>query len=295
MILLSVHNSYSLIDESFENYPSGDLQSNSNWEVAGTLAYIQTNQAEFGNALLIKEANISQSLITDSSLLWTTFWEWREPILTNTSMSIDEAAGAVFFINTNQNIVVYSNQTPVVVDCTIPHETWVRYDVFCDYELMQWNLNVNGTNIIAGIPFYSNSSNPDRIEISNMNTQSVFIDSIYLTDQEPLNYVSDFDGDSLPDWWEKKYFGTITSANSNEVNINSYRAGLAPDEVFSLTGFPPDWVSQPSRIYSIYSTTNLLENFTLMTNQLYGSPDFDEILQEDSISTFYRVHVDLDF
>ena len=263
--------------------------------MVGNLAFVQTNQAEFGNALLIKEANISQSMSTDSSLLWTTFWSWREPVISNISMDIDEFAGPVFFINTNQNLVVYSNQIPVVIDYAIPYKTWVRYDVFCDYELMQWNLNVNGSNVIAGIPLYSNSSIPARIEINNISTQSVYIDSIYMTDQEPLNYISDFDGDSLPDWWEQKYFGNISGAYSNEVNVNSYKAGLAPGEVFSLTGFPPDWLSQPSRVYSIYMTTNLLEDFTLITNQLDSSPDFSEISQEDSMSTFYKVEVDLDY
>ena len=230
--------------------------------MVGNLAFVQTNQAEFGNALLIKEANISQSMSTDSSLLWTTFWSWREPVISNISMDIDEFAGPVFFINTNQNLVVYSNQIPVVIDYAIPYETWVRYDVFCDYELMQWNLNVNGSNVIAGIPLYSNSSIPARIEINNISTQSVFIDSIYMTDQEPLNYISDFDGDSLPDWWEQKYFGNILGAYSNEVNINSYTAGLAPGEVFSY-GISARLVkSTESSIFYIYDNESFGRFYT---------------------------------
>ena len=42
-------------------------------------------------------------------------------------------------------------------------------------------------------------------------------------------------------------------------------------------------------------TTNLLEDFILITNQLHSSPDFNEISQDDSISTFYKVEVDLDY
>ena len=74
--------------------------------------------------------------------------------------SIDEFSSAVFFINSQQQLVVYSNRVPVVTDCVIPIEEWVRFDLVCDYQLMCWNLNVNETNVVAGVPFYSNSRVP---------------------------------------------------------------------------------------------------------------------------------------
>jgi hypothetical protein len=293
MLLCSISTSFGFLNETYDDLDLGEMTSYETGMVLGDLVEIQTNVVHGGQALKMSNAVVSYDLATTQSLFWSSFWCWYAEAPTNNMASIDEFSSAVFFINSQQQLVVYSNRVPVVTDCVIPIEEWVRFDLVCDYQLMCWNLNVNETNVVAGVPFYSNSRVPLSLSFTHAEYSPLYIDEIVVVDEEPLAHVLDSDGDLLPDWWEQKYFGHITNAAAHQVNYDAYTAGLAPGEAFSITGFPPQWVGQPSRVYNIYSTTNLLDDFIFRTN-LNGTSDM--LYEEQNIhadTMFYRVEVEL--
>lgn len=293
LFLSSISSSFGFIDETYDDLDLGEMTSYEAGMVLGDLVEIQTNVVHSGQALKMSNAMVSYDLTTSHSLLWSSFWCWYTEAPTNNVASIDEFSSAVFFINGNQQLVVYSNRVPVVTDCIIPTEEWVRFDLVCDYQLMSWNLNVNETNVVAGVPFYSNSEIPLSLSLTHAEDSPLYVDEVLVVDEEPLANVLDSDGDSLPDWWEQKYFGHITNAVAYQINNDAYIAGLAPGEAFSITGFPPQWVGQPSRVYNIYSTSNLLDNFIFRTNLSWTGEMLYEEQHMNADTMFYRVEVQL--
>ena len=55
---------------------------------------------------------------------------------------------------------------------------WSRFDIFYDYEEMKWSLGINGTNILSGYSFYSNSPGISSFLISNNSDHSIYLDNI---------------------------------------------------------------------------------------------------------------------
>ncbi len=120
--------------------------------------------------------------------------------------------------------------------------------------------------------------------------------------------VPDSDGDGLPDWWEELYFSGATNANpsatcSNGVNSvwQAYIAGLdptSPTNCFLLQVLQPPpsvlrWNSVSGRVYNIYWTTNLLEDFQpLETNYTGGA--ITDLLHGAGGKCFYKIEVQMD-
>ncbi len=119
----------------------------------------------------------------------------------------------------------------------------------------------------------------------------------------------DLDNDGLPDEWETQYFGGSTNANpvamaSNGVNTvwETYIAGLDPTSLTNRFHFsvlcPPSsdpvlgWNATSGRVYSVYSTTNLLSDFLpLKTNILFPQSSHTDTLHK---SRFYKIDVELE-
>jgi len=116
----------------------------------------------------------------------------------------------------------------------------------------------------------------------------------------------DVDDDGLPDDWETQHFGSThinpTATASNGVNTvwQAYIIGLDPTDpdVFFLisdyrslmSGHVLQWNSTSGRIYSVYSTSNLLENFQpLATNILFPQSSYTDVV--DRITQFYKMDV----
>ena len=64
-------------------------------------------------------------------------------------------ATAVFWINASGNIVVYSNQTAVVMGATVSPNKWVYFQKRLDYANQKWWLWRNGELVVRGFPFYA--------------------------------------------------------------------------------------------------------------------------------------------
>ncbi len=181
-----------------------------------------------------------------------------------------------------------------MLSAVIPTNVWIRFDVYCDYDELTWNLSVNKTNVAAGLPLYSNNRQLALVQIQNASASSVYIDTLSIVDEEPVTDIIDTDGDTIPDWWEQKYFGGITNAAPVATNQNAYIAGLSPGEQFRISGYSLSWDGQPGRRYSVYAATNLLTGFTFQTNILWSADEYIDLIHTNEQAMFYRVAVELD-
>jgi hypothetical protein len=120
---------------------------------------------------------------------------------------------------------------------------------------------------------------------------------------------NDADSDGLPDDWELEFFAGETSADptaiaSNGVNtvMEAYVAGLNPTDPRAFfevelsndtAGYVVEWVAVPGRVYSVWSTTNLVENFQPLETDIYW-PRCSWTGSVDAVEQFYRVDVELE-
>ncbi len=294
--------------ETFDELSEGLLSTQNQWMVLNGAATVQTNVVQVGKAVELSASSISQALSSTNSAIWLTFWAKSENLPDQSPVVSNANASVAFYINTNGNLVVYSNTTPVTLSNIIPTNVWTRFDVYCDYDALMWNLSVNKTNVCAGLPLYSPSRQLDSILFQNGSESAVYVDEIAVADVEPTTDPIDGDGDGLPDWWEQKHFGGITTANVNSPAANgintvkeAYIAGLNPfgtDQFAVSGGTGPGgtlrWTGQLGRRYSVYWTTNLLSGFTLLqTNIPADSAEFTDIINTNQASGFYQVRVSL--
>lgn len=125
-----------------------------------------------------------------------------------------------------------------------------------------------------------------------------------------IGQVEDSDGDGLPDYWEIKYFGDLTTTDGTGdqdgdglTDLEEYLSASDPtsssssfvfyDSPPSPTTFTVRWASASNRTYTIRYTTNLMESFTVLVTNIPGTPPVNEY--EHTISsyhTFYRVHLE---
>lgn len=185
---------------------------------------------------------------------------------------------------------------------------WSTQDVYVDG--VRWDL-AGQTNI-----FYAtwNGVQGDydsiKFNVLNSSTRPFLIDDMTLTYANHVEVpVSDGDGDGLPDVWEKTYFGSTNELANADTdadtysNSDEYIAGTDPADgssVFEVwgdnSGSEPvvGWTSLAGRYYSVFWTTNLIDGFTSLTNQLeYPQNMFTDTLTDDEPAGFYKVEVQL--
>lgn len=288
--------------ETFDGLNAGSLSNQNDWVVNGS-ALVQTNDAQTGKAIQISGASVSHEIGNTNSTMWLTCWAkytdlpGQNPVVaTNTCLA--------FYINTNGNLVVFSNTTPVVLGVAIPTNLWARFDVYCDHDSGTWDLSVNKTNVCAGLPLYADNRQFSTVQIQNESTAAVYVDEISVADVEPATDIIDGDNDGIPDWWEQKYFGGIHAADANSLAENGvntlgevYLAGLSPlgterFEVFSSLAGQLSWVGHPGRNYSVYWTTNLAAGFTLLqANIPWTQNEFTDEAGIAAPAGFYQLRV----
>lgn len=92
---------------------------------------------------------------------------------------------------------------------------------------------------------------------------------------------ADCDADGIPDSWEELHFGSSTNANpdancANGINTvrGAYIAGLDPNDpenklrVSPSSGKVLGWNAVSGRVYSVYWTTNLMNNFQCLESNI---------------------------
>jgi hypothetical protein len=288
--------------ETNDNITSGSINGQKGWVVTSGSATVQSAIVHSGSkALYAQNARISHDLSSSSLDIWHHFsilCSDTNPV----SLPINENAPFIFYIDSDLNLVVYSNQTPVTLSSQIETNDWTRFDVYCDYSSQKWSLSVNGTNVAFGLPFYTNTPAIGSFNI----TGTGYIDLINIFDEEDSSITGDldFDNDGLPDWWEQKHFGSLTNALPEDVAQNgltylqAYIAGLQPDDaddllaITSETGRDLSWIRKPGRIYDVYWTPDLTTGFQLIVPDIqtdqFEDTDAGRILET---AGFYQIRV----
>lgn len=291
--------------ETFDTLNQGSIDSQNEWVKLSGTAVVQTNAAATGlQSLEMRNAQVTHTLSNSTSSVWISFQARvtvkpeSNPVLTATNASV------VFFINTNLNLVVYSNQTAVTLAHTVQTNAWTRFDIYCDYQNLKWMLSVNGTNAAANLPLSSTNRQMESVLLSNSSTNAVYVDELAVQETEPSTAAAtDTDGDSIPDWWEQRYFGGITNAAASGISSNgmtflqSYIAGLNPEnpnDMLALTrgaGRRLNWERKPGRQYEIYWSSNLTSGFTYI--QTVEGNEFEDTntVRTAEPAGFYQIRV----
>ncbi len=296
-----------MLAESFETVALGSVDGQNAWVLESGSGDVQTNEVYAGEqALEVRNGSVAHSLTNSESAIWTRF----QVFITgapDANPTVDSANISVaFFVNTNLTLTVYSNTVPVELAVPVATNAWTRFAVYSDYESMTWNLSMNGISVAAGLPLYSDNTEIEEVQISNNSAESIYVDDIDIRNEEMTAQAPDFDDDGMPDWWEQKYFGSLTGCSADDESGNpglncleSYLAGISPDsaEPFAFTRTGPhslSWEAKSSRMYNVLWTTNLQSGFTTVASNLVSQTEFADTSSNTNLPAgFYALQVRL--
>lgn len=284
---------------------NGTIHGQHGWVLESGTAEVQTAVSQGGTqALEIQNGQVSHDLSSDGSAVWIHFQARCTAAPATVPTVSSENTSLAFFVNPDLNLVVYSNSIPVVLNTQMPLNQWTRFDVYCDYDGQHWDLAMNGTNVAAGLPLYSTNSSVGMLVIGNDSSSSAYVDEITVVDTEPTAEVPDSDSDGIPDWWEQKNFGGVTSVSAGAVSGNAgltylqtYIAALSPTtfDPFVVspvaTGKGLAWSPAPSRLYSVYWTPSLTNAFTWLQDLPYPESEFIDLIHGEQAAGFYQLNV----
>lgn len=118
----------------------------------------------------------------------------------------------------------------------------------------------------------------------------------------------DLDDDGLPDAWELQYCGGTTSgdpaalcANQTDTLLSAFIAGLDPNDPaasFKISGFDVSgsltWNGVSGRVYSVYCSTNLVEDFELLQGGIHWTnSSYTDTQHTNEPSVMYKLQVGL--
>ena len=285
---------------------NGAIDGQNGWVSDGGSADVQSGTFHTGSqALRMQNAQVSQDLSSAGESMWLHF-QTRCTGVPDANPAVPANTTLGFFINTNLNLVVYSNTIPVELNVPVRTNDWIRFDIYCDYTDHYWDLSMDGTNVAAGLPLYStNSQLVGAMTIGNGGSSPVYIDQIDTADTEQTaGGLPDSDGDEIPDWWEQKYFGGVTnviagdpSGNDGLSYLETYITGISPTmfDPFVVTVVPGgnglSWDPVESRLYSVYWAPSLADAFIWQENFLYPQSEFIDLVHSNDVSGFYRLKV----
>jgi len=306
--LASAHASQLPFQETFEapGVTNGAIDGQNGWIAYGGIADVQSAATHTGlQALEIQNSEVSRDLSSEGSAVWLHFQARCEGI-PNSVPAVPSDTTLAFFVNTNLNLVVYSNTAPVELAAQVPTNVWVRFDIYCDYDDRYWNLSMDGINVAAGLPFNSVSNQLTSMTIGNGGYSPVFVDQIDVADTEQTaDGLPDSDVDGIPDWWEQKHFGGVTSVvagnpsgNAGLSYLQTYIAGVSPTTFDPFVVWPVSggnglaWDPVESRWYSVYWTPSLTNEFSLLQGGLqYPQSEFIDSVHGGGDAGFYRLKV----
>ncbi len=282
----------------------GNLDGQHGWTVSGDGAALVQNVTVQSNsqALAVSNATISHAFIGSPTNIWVTLWAKPSTGIIAPS-DITSGASAIFYVNTNDQIVAYNSTTETVIPTTTVSNSWNKFEIQCDYSSKLWSLKHNDSLVVSNFAFYATPSAFQAFEIVEHSPSVSYIDEITVTDVQ-----GDTDGDGLPNWWENTYFGSDTAADpnataSNGVNtvLQTYIAGLDPtdpDALFELSSLQNNvlqWSGVSGHVYTVYWTSNLLKNFqTLETNVPWTGTTFTDSTHSAEQKGFYKIEVELE-
>jgi hypothetical protein len=298
-LVLSANAAELPFSENFDTLPLGSIGTGNDWiSLAGT-NNVQTNISAGGSqALEIRSGAVQHTLSNTNggTSVWVSFRALitaapsEPPVVTNTNTSV------AFFVNTNLNIVVYSNQIPISLSASVQTNTWTRFDVYCDYGSLTWKLNVDGVSVASNLVLFSTNQQIDSLVVANQASAPAYFDELTVETTDDTNK------NGIPDWWEQSHFGGITNAPSgvftNGMTCEQmYVAGLAPDnpnDVLMLVQTDRkkfNWNRKTGRKYNISWSSNLISGFTFIQTAT-GSEFQDTVTNRtERPAGFYKVEV----
>ncbi|RKX47693.1 MAG: hypothetical protein DRP64_00370 [Verrucomicrobia bacterium] len=287
---------------------SGPIDGQNGWVSSGGSADVQSGIFHPGSgsqALQMQSTEVSHDLTNDGSAVWLRFQTFCTGIPSATP-AVPADTTLFFFVNPNLNLVVYSNTVPVELSVQVPTNAWVRFDVYCDYDDQYWDLSMDGINVAAGLPLYSTSNSLGSMILGNGSSDPVYVDQIDIADTEQTaGGLPDSDDDEIPDWWEQKNFGGVTSVvagntsgNAGLTYLETYIVGVSPF-VYDpyVVSVVPDgngltWNPVESRWYSVYWAPTLTNGFTLLQGNIeYPQSEFIDSAHAGDDTGFYRLKV----
>ncbi len=280
----------------------GALSGQHGWTGGGV---VQSNLVHNGvQALSLRNAVASHNFLGDSTNVEITFWS--QPVVSEVAPdNIPTQAAAVFYVNTNRQLVAYNSTNATVIESPVFSDDWNKIIVSCDFISKAWNLSLNNIQVVTNFDFYGSPSTFSVIEFIEASVDSTsYIDDITVVDSsdEP-----DTDGDGLPDDWEADHFGDLDAkpgdlaTNGINTMVECYIAGLDPTSStnrfqLSIVRSPSSvlrWNSVSSRIYAVYWSSNLFSDFTLLEGDLTGGvfTNTSHVAEEKG---FYKIKVELE-
>lgn len=298
-----------LLREMFEasgGVTNGALGGQGGWKVFGDSADVQSSQSfEGSGALHMSQSMVWKDAAPHGNRVWVRFFARLDAPPVVLPQAPDGVASVSFFIGTDREVCAFSGGAPVGLGAYIPLQTWTRFDVFCDYGAMVWNLSMDGTTIGAALPMVSTNRQVESVRISSESLASLFVDAIEVLDHELAADAPDLDKDQIPDWWEWWVSGSITgidpeapSANGGVSYRAAYLAALSPfeEDLFVSQLVAPNhlrWDARPARVYEVDWAPSLSSNFTTVASLAWPLSEYVDERAEEHPAGFYRLKVRL--
>ncbi len=302
--------------ETFENDGTnagtlGDLHDQHGWVIDPTTGAAVESGIGRGSSqgCKISNADASHDFTDSQNEIWVQFY--AKPVFAETN-TVPADASAVFYINTNGNVVAYSNTVPVThTGITCQTGTWHQFLIHVDYAEQTWDLSVDETNVLSDHALYSSQTEFTQFLLQENSSAGMYLDDISIMLSDPKGSEPDEDGDSIPDSWEITHYGS-TNVNpsamaSNGVNtvLETYIAGLNPTNpksAFLISDLTPltsesilDWTGVSGRVYSVFWTSNLLSGFQpLESNIAWTAIPFTDTNHPGEEKGFYKIEVELE-
>ncbi len=284
--------------EPFEERTLGDLAGQHGWTGDGT---VQTGTVHEGSqALALTNGTAAHLFLGEATNVWLSFW--INPVLSEAAPeSIDASATAVFYVNTNRQLVVYDSTNETVLTSTVVSNDWNKIEISADYSSKVWNLSLNNLPRVGNFAFYSDQTALSGFQFIEQSTNTFFVDTLSVTDSN-----TDADADGLPDEWENSWYGDLSpnpsdlSSNGVDTVYAAYIAGFDPtdpDAVFEVSNAWNilSWNATSGRVYTVYWTSNLLSGFQpLETNLPWTGVPFTDTNHFSKGQGFYKIDVELE-
>ncbi len=297
--------------ETFETNPVhmagtlGALDGQHGWTATATTVTNTNPQAGSQACEVGEDGQISHLFTNNATQVNLTLW--MKPTVGEISAPIPADAATVFYVNTNDQVVAYNSTNATVIASPTVSNDWNKIEVSCDFISKVWKLSLNGTELFTNFAFYADTqSDFNELRIVNEEGTAV-VDSIALTEADSF----DQDDDGIADSWEIEHYGSTNVAPnamaSNGVNtvLQAYIADLNPTNAasrFLISDLSPltsesviTWNGVSGRVYSVYWSSNLLDGFVLLSNNVpwTGSVFTDETHNAES-KGFYKIEVELE-
>ncbi len=294
--------------ETFENDGTnagtlGDLDAQHGWTGGGT---VQNSEVHGGaQALSLSNAVVSHTFVDNASNIWITLWS--HPVFSEEAPeNIPADSAAVFYINTNRQLVAYNSTNATTIESPIFSNGWNKIELSCDFISKVWNLSLNDVPMVGNFAFYGSPASFGLLELAEASRDGTsFFDSIIVTDSS-----DDSDGDGLPDSWENQYWpGDLSqspgdlSSNGVDTVYSAYIAGFDPTDeyaAFLISDLQPltsesilEWTAASGRVYTIYWTSNLLAGFGIPMQTNYSGGAFTDATHGAENEGFYKIDVQI--